>query len=127
MSLKDAQYISLGTFRKNGQCVATPVWFADDGNRLYVVTNNRSGKVKRLRNSSLCRIAPCTFSGTVTGNWQDTTASLLSSEEAIKTAHAALQKKYGLQMLLLDCGAMLGGRIKQRSYIQIDIPESMGG
>ncbi len=125
MLLKDAKYLSLGTFRKNEHCVETPVWFAQDGKFLYVVTNNRSGKVKRLRNSSRCRVAPCTFSGTVTGDWQESTAFLLESTEDIKMAHAALRKKYGLQMVLLDCGSVIGGKMKQRSYIKIGMPESL--
>jgi PPOX class probable F420-dependent enzyme len=126
MSLKKAQYINLGTFRKDGRCVETPVWFAQADNFLYVFTNNQSGKVKRLRNSSQCCIAPCTFSGSVTGSWQDATALLLDSKETIKTAHAALRKKYGLSMLFADCGSTLIGKIKQRSYIQICLPESRG-
>lgn len=127
MLLKDAQYLSLGTFRKNGHCVETPVWFAQDGNCLYAVTNNRSGKVKRLRNSNRCRVAPCTFSGTVTGDWLESSAHLLEATADIKTAHTALRKKYGLQMVLFDCGSVMGGRMKQRSYIQISMPESFGG
>ncbi len=126
MSLKNAQYINLGTFRKDGRCVETPVWFAQADNFLYVFTNNQSGKVKRLRNSPQCRIAPCTFSGSVTGSWQDATALLLDSQEAIKTAHATLRKKYGLSMLFADCGSTLIGKIKQRSYIQICLSESFG-
>lgn len=126
MSLKNAQYINLGTFRKDGRCVETPVWFAQAGNFLYVFTNNQSGKVKRLRNSSQCRIAPCTFSGSVTGSWQDATALLLDSKDAIKTAHAALRKKYGLSILFADCGSILIRKIKQRSYIKICLSEKAG-
>jgi len=125
MPLKDAQYLSLGTFRKNGDCVETPVWFAQDGNYLYVFTNNRSGKVKRLRNSNLCRVAPCTFSGTVTGDWLESSAHLLEEKADIKKALAVLRKKYRFQMFLLDCGSFIGGKIKQRSYIKISIPESL--
>ena len=124
MSLQSAQYINLGTFRKDGRCVETPVWFAQVDSVLYAFTNNQSGKVKRLRNSSQCRIAPCTFSGSVTGSWQNATAILLNSKETIKIAHAALRKKYGWQMLALDCGSTLGGKIKHRSYIEIHLGEN---
>lgn len=124
MQLKDAQYINLGTFRKDGRCVETPVWFAQADGVLYGLTNNQSGKVKRLRNNTQCRVAPCTFSGSVTGDWQNATALLLDSKAAIKSAHKALRKKYGWQMLALDCGSALGGKIKQRSYIQIQLLES---
>jgi len=54
------RYVSLATFRRNGAEVATPVWFAALGARLYVVTSGDSGKVKRLRNTPRARVAPST-------------------------------------------------------------------
>ena len=32
------RYVSLATFRRDGAEVATPVWFADVGDKLYVVS-----------------------------------------------------------------------------------------
>ncbi|MCC7515821.1 MAG: PPOX class F420-dependent oxidoreductase [Pseudomonadales bacterium] len=124
MPFTKAQYTSLGTYRKNGHCVVTPVWFAESGDSFYVVSNNQAGKVKRLKNSNHCRVAPCTFTGNITGAWHETTAVLLDSAAEIKQAHSALKKKYGIQMLLLDTGAWLGGKIKQRSYIRIQKPST---
>ena len=37
-------YISLATFRRNGDAVRTPVWFAESGGCLYVFTEADSGK-----------------------------------------------------------------------------------
>jgi PPOX class probable F420-dependent enzyme len=121
-SLENARYLNLGTFRKSGVRVDTPVWFAEYNGALYVLSNNQAGKVKRLRNSGRCVIAPCTFIGTATGAWQETEAMLIHAEAEIAAAHAALKKKYGWQMLLLDGGARLGGRIQERSYIRIRQP-----
>jgi len=45
------KYISLTTFRKNGTPVATPVWFGEDGDKLYVMTRSDLGKAKRIRNN----------------------------------------------------------------------------
>ncbi|MCC7245880.1 MAG: hypothetical protein IT269_09385, partial [Saprospiraceae bacterium] len=47
-----AQYLNLGTFRKTGARVETPVWFAEDNGYFYVLSNNQAGKIKRLKNSS---------------------------------------------------------------------------
>lgn len=44
-----SQYINLTTFRRNGQAVATPVWFVALNGRLYISTNVNSGKAKRIR------------------------------------------------------------------------------
>lgn len=43
-------YASLTTFRKNGEAVSTPVWFAVLDDRVYVGTDPESGKMKRIRN-----------------------------------------------------------------------------
>ena len=69
-----AQYLNLATFRKTGVAVETPIWFAKDGDTLYAFSTKDAGKVKRLRNSSRARIAPCTVTGKVTGDWADAEA-----------------------------------------------------
>ncbi len=115
----NAQYLTLGSFRKTGVRVDTPVWFTQDGELFYACSNNQAGKVKRLKNSGRCQIAPCTMTGTPTGDWQDGEATILNDEKRIALAHRALRKKYGWKMWLLDSGACLSGRIKQRAYICI--------
>jgi uncharacterized protein len=60
-------YISLVSFRKNGLAVHTPVWFAEEGGKLFVMTRTDSGKFKRIRNNPQIKIAPCTISGKITG------------------------------------------------------------
>ena len=65
------KYLSLETFRKNGEGVRTPIWFAaeKDGGAavLYIYTIADTGKVKRIRNNPRVRIAPCDMRGNVTG------------------------------------------------------------
>ena len=43
-------YISLVTFRRSGDAVQTPVWFAAYDGKLYVFSEADAWKVKRLRN-----------------------------------------------------------------------------
>jgi len=61
------RYMSLATFRRNGTEVATPVWFAAVDGRLYVVSAGEAGKVKRIRNASRVRVAPCDVRGGLRG------------------------------------------------------------
>jgi len=61
------KYISLGTFRKNGAKVATPVWFGEGDDKLYVMTRSDMGKTKRIRNNPRVTVTPCTMRGKVTG------------------------------------------------------------
>jgi uncharacterized protein len=87
------KYISLTTFRKNGAAVATPVWFGEEGDKLYVMTGSRLGKAKRIRNNPQVRVAPCTIRGRVTGPEIAATARILPPEEQ---AHArqTINRKY---------------------------------
>ena len=67
-TLAKSKYLSLTTFRRDGTPVATPVWVAQDGNDLVVVTQRSSGKAKRLRNDGRVLLAPCDMRGRVGGD-----------------------------------------------------------
>lgn len=121
--LTNFSYILLGTLKRDGSFVDTPVWFAADGSDLYVFSNNQAGKVKRLRNFDDARIAPCTVTGKPLGDFESARAYLLDDPADIKTAHKALIKRYGWQMRSLDLMARLGGRYHKRSFIRVR-PES---
>ncbi len=113
-------YLSLATRKRSGEWVATPVWFAPDGSHLYVFSAGGAGKIKRLRNFSEVRIAPCTMNGTLTGAWRDTHAVVLDTPAEQKLALDALRRKYGWQMWTADFFSSLSGKMKRRAYIRID-------
>ncbi len=115
------RYLLLGTLKKNGDFVDTPVWFAKDGNTLYMFSTGDAGKVKRLRNFSDARVAPCTVSGKRLGDYVEATAILVEDEAGKAEAHRQLVKKYGWQMRLLDAGARLAGRIRSRAFIKAEL------
>ncbi len=94
--LKGHQYISLTTYRKSGEGVATPVWFAVDGDRMFIVTQAESGKVKRIRNNPRVTIAPSDAQGKVKpGAPQiEGVASVTPMEEGGR-GDRALRGKYG--------------------------------
>jgi hypothetical protein len=95
------KYLNLESFKKNGDGVKTPVWFAAvpsaslDSNdaKLYVYTIGVSGKVKRIRNNPRVRIAPCDMRGRVLGEWVDARAEIVTGAEA-KYGMRLLNKKY---------------------------------
>jgi PPOX class probable F420-dependent enzyme len=100
-AFRDHKYISLETFKKNGEGVKTPVWFAadpasdiaGDGARLYIYTIGNTGKVKRIRNNGHVKIAPCTIKGDPLGDWADANAEIVTGEIASQ-AMKLLNKKY---------------------------------
>lgn len=119
--LDNYQYVLLGTRKKDGSMVDTPVWFAKQGNTVYMFSAGDAGKVKRLRNFSEARLAPCTVSGKALGEFQPAKATVLSDDTEISEAHRQLIQKYGWQMRLLDIGARLGRRINSRAFIKAEL------
>ena len=118
--LLDSPYLNLATFRKSGVAVETPVWFAHDGELLYVLSAGNAGKIKRLRNSSRARVANCRFNGELLGPWHEAEARLLSPGE-ILDAHRLFRRKYGWQMRSFDFFSRLGGRYDKRAYIALRV------
>jgi PPOX class probable F420-dependent enzyme len=92
-TIRGQKYISLTTVRKNGTKVATPVWFGEDSDKLYVMTRSTMGKVKRIRNNPLVEVAPCTVRGKVTGDKLFAHARILPPEEHVH-ARQAINRKY---------------------------------
>jgi uncharacterized protein len=92
------KYISLGTFRKSGAKVATPVWFGEDGDKLYVMTRSDMSKTKRVRNNPQVTVAPCTVRGKLTGPEVAALARILPPEEHARTRQT-VNRKYWLARL----------------------------
>jgi PPOX class probable F420-dependent enzyme len=118
-ALENAPYVSLATFRRNGDRVATPVWCAPDGADFYIFSAGNAGKVKRLRNSNRAALATCDYRGNLSSGWVDATAVLLQDDRDIARALRALRRKYGWQMWIADTGAKLTGRYYRRAYIRV--------
>lgn len=93
--LSQGKYLSLTTFRKSGEAVATPVWVTRDGDRLYVTTQAQSGKVKRLRNNSAVLLAPCDMRGNITGEQVAGEATILDAAGSARVRQL-INKRYGL-------------------------------
>ncbi|MEK6301884.1 MAG: PPOX class F420-dependent oxidoreductase [Acidobacteriota bacterium] len=89
------QYLNLETYRKNGAPVLTPVWFAEENGVFYIYSLAEAGKVKRIRNNTRVRVAPCDMRGKLKGDWVEGRARILDAGEAAH-AHELLDKKYGL-------------------------------
>jgi PPOX class probable F420-dependent enzyme len=93
--IHDQKYISLASFRKSGVAVRTPIWFAEDNDRLYFMTSSKLGKYKRIRNNPKVTIAPCTIGGKITGPEFPATARILRPEE-FQRARQLINAKYWL-------------------------------
>jgi hypothetical protein len=90
------EFLSLETYRKNGQTIKSPMWFAQDNDALYLWTMADTSKVKRIRNNPNVNIAPCKRMGAVTGEWMTAHATIDDSPIVVAQVEAMLLKKIGL-------------------------------
>ena len=118
-NLASESYVNLETFKKDGSGVKTPVWAAELDGKLVVVTGGTTFKVKRIRNNPKIRLAACDARGNVRGPWIDGEARIIEDAGHVARAHEALKKKYGWQVWLLDVGARITGRFKQRAWLEL--------
>jgi uncharacterized protein len=123
-SLEGHKYLNLETFRKNGDGVRTPIWFAADpatplassAAKLYIYTTADAGKVKRIRNNPRVRIAPCDARGKLLGEWMEARAEIVTGAEFAR-GMSLLNKKYMPLKQILGFFAMF--RRQERAVLAI--------
>lgn len=115
------KYINLESFKKDGNGVKTPVWFAEapDGT-IYAYTVAHSWKVKRIRNNPRVRIAPSDVKGNVEGNWVEATAKILEpGQPEFKFGNSLLDQKYWMKRLF-NWAAKLRGHKRAGIAIRVE-------
>lgn len=116
-SLRGHRYAVIVTFRRNGDAVPSPAWFAvDESGVAYVKTRHDAGKVKRIRNDSRVVIAPSNLRGKPTGQAIRARGRVLSTEEWA-AAEANLAAAYGLGRRLSE--RLLAGPAELAAYMEI--------
>ena len=94
-TLAKSGYLSLTTFRRDGRPVATPMWVAQHGSDLVVVTQRSSGKARRLRNDSRVLLAACDMRGRVDGDVVEGTGRLQDDAETAISIEL-IRRRHGL-------------------------------
>jgi PPOX class probable F420-dependent enzyme len=118
-----AAYISVRSYKMNGDPVDTPVWVAPLDGKLVVFTLRDSYKVKRVRRNPKVQLAECDVRGKLRGPWHDATCRIVEGEpEFEKRGYAALLQKYGWQMAVGNFFSALTGRMKNRLLLEISLP-----
>lgn len=115
--LRGHNYANLTTFRKNGHSVITPVWFVQEGDKVYVMTSLDTGKVKRLRNNPAALIGPSNATGKPLGPQIEVRGRILATEES-EPFRRALDRKYGLVKKLFELFVKLRGEKQGRVYLE---------
>ena len=127
-SLGSPRYVRFTNFRRNGDPVGTPVWFAPMGREWVFSTGPTAGKVKRLRNNPAVEITACDVRGRVAGGTEtfSGTARLLDADDH-SAAEKVLAAKYGIQWTMIGLGDRLRrliGRPAESAYIAVRLDEA---
>lgn len=125
-ALDDERYARLSTFRKSGEAVPTPVWFARVGENLYVTTGRNTGKVKRIRNNPHVVLAPSDFRGRPKGRDARAVARLTDQRKG-GVADRALRAKYGWQYRVFEFVEGLIGAAEDLVFLEFEAPEKKEG
>ena len=115
-SIAEESYISLETYRKNGNPVATPVWFVEDEGLIYVRTLLKSGKVKRIECKPQVGVAASEMDGKVKGKYYIGQASI-ADDQKTEMIQELLTQKYGFRKRVFD----LLGRLRRNIWTIIVI------
>ena len=79
--LSKAKFISLETYKRNGEAVRTPVWFVEESGLIFFHSPAKSWKVKRLQRNPVVRLAPCARFGRIEGKWLTGKATRIDGED----------------------------------------------
>ncbi len=120
-ALDRERYISLTTFKRSGDAVQTPVWFALHDGKFYLFSEAKAWKVKRLSRDDRVRVAACSVAGKVHGDWIEGRGRVIDDSELVAAAYSALQKKYSWQMTLLNLSSRIFGRIDGRAILELEL------
>ncbi len=113
-----SEYILLTTFTKDGRAKPTAIWAAPKGDGLVAITQEKSWKVKRIRNTSRVTIAECDRSGNPKGEAVEATATILD-KSANGATYDAIGERYGLLGKTFNLFSKLRGGMKNNVSIEL--------
>lgn len=113
-----SEYILLTTFTKDGRPKPTAIWAVPKGDGLIAITQEKSWKVKRIRNTSRVTIAPCDRGGKPKGEAVEAVAAILD-KSANGATYDALGQRYGLLGKTFNVFSKLRGGMKNNVTIEI--------
>jgi uncharacterized protein len=106
------RYINLESYNKAGEPKLTPVQSIEDNGLIYLRTDPRTWKVRRIRRNPNVRIVPSDRSGKPTGTWIKGDARILQGEESDRVMKL-FKEEYGSigNMLVGLVGRLRGERL----------------
>ena len=118
--LAKSQYLLLTTFTKDGRPKPTPIWAAAEGDRLLVITQADSWKVKRIRNTPRVALATCTIRGQATSEAVEGTAAILDKSHNA-AVYDAIGRRYGIVGKVFNVVSKLRGGMHNNVGLELKL------
>ena len=116
--LVKSDHILLTTFTKDGRPKPTAIWAAPDGDRLVAITQEKSWKVKRIRNTPRVTLAPCDARGNPKGEAIEATATILDKSNN-GAVYDAIGTRYGLRGKIFNLFSKLRGGLTNNVGLEL--------
>jgi len=107
--LTEQPTVLLTTYRRDGTPVGTPVSIYVDGERAFIRTFERAGKMKRIRRNPEVEVRPSTFRGRPTGAALRARARLLDGPDSERASRLLAKKHRVLHGFLVPLAHRLRG------------------
>lgn len=123
-ALTEERFVSLTTFRRSGEGVATPVWLVADGDSgLAVWTVADSGKVKRLRRDARVTLRPCDRRGRVADGAPtvEAVATVRDEPARVTEVERRLRARYGWEFRAFGLVERLLRRGREADRVALEV------
>lgn len=104
-----SKYLLLTTFTKDGRAKPTAIWGVPDGDRLLIITDDESWKVKRIRNTPRVTIAKSGSLGKPKSDDVEGVARILPKSETRQVYNAVLRRYWYHAWWFLPHSIVRGG------------------
>jgi uncharacterized protein len=113
-----SDYILLTTFTKDGRPKPSAIWAAPDGDRLVAITQEKSWKVKRIRNTPRVTLAVCDVRGNPKSEEIEAIATILDKSHN-GAVYDAIGKRYRLLGKTFNLFSKLRGGMKNNVGVEL--------
>jgi uncharacterized protein len=122
--LGDQKFVSLTTFKRSGEPVASAMWIVGEDERLWAWTPADAWKVKRIRRNPRVTLTPCGRTGKVQAGAPvvDATAEVITDAAEVTRVESLIKGKYGLEFRLVTLIETIAARgRKPRFAVRISV------
>lgn len=124
VQLAGEKFVSLTTFKRDGNPVASPMWIVGDGPLLWLWTPAESVKVARVRRDPRVTLAPCGRTGKVRagGTAVEGTAEVVTEPRKVARVESLLKRKYGVEFWIVIAVEFIAARgRKPRVLLRVSV------